>query len=72
MQSVLARATRHIYGNTKDGLRAGLPVVWVRAWGLKPGDRCEVAYDEVLVLIPERVKGSAQAARVLRAMTESK
>ena len=69
---MLARATRRIYGNTKDGFRTGLPVIWVRAWGLEPGDRCEVAYDEVLVLIPERAKGSAQAARVLRAMSEGK
>lgn len=69
---MLGRGTRRIYGNPKDGLRAGLPILWVRAWGLVPGDRFEVAYDEVLVLIPERAKGSAQAVRVLRAMSEGK
>lgn len=68
---MLARGRRRIYGNPKDGLRTSLPIVWVRAWGLSPGDNCDVAYDEVLVLIPERARKSAQAARVLRAMREA-
>jgi hypothetical protein len=67
---MIARGKRRLYGNAADGLRTSLPMVWVRAWGLSPGERCEIAFDEVLVLIPERARKSAQAARVLRAMAE--
>lgn len=62
---MIASGRRRIYGAPEDGLRLGLPVVWTRALGLKPGDSVEVLFDDVLLVIPV---SSRQADRVRRAM----
>lgn len=69
---MIGSAKRRFYGDPGEGLRFGVPVVWARALGLKAKDPCEVVFDEVLVLVPERSKGSRQAKRVLNAMREAR
>jgi antitoxin component of MazEF toxin-antitoxin module len=61
---MLAKMTRRLY---RDGesIRLGLPKIWVDALGLKGGDAVEIAFDELLVVVPRK---SAQADRVLKAM----
>ena len=63
---MIGRKTKAIYRDG-DSVRIGLPKVWVEALGLKPGDRVEAFFDEILVLVPRK---SAQSERVLRAMRE--
>lgn len=47
--------------------RLNLPRSWTDALGLKPGDSVELAFDDVLLVIPRR---SPQADRVRRALAE--
>lgn len=65
---MIGSAKRHFYGDPEEGLRFGVPLVWARALGLKAQDSCEVVFDEVLVVVPARSKGSRQAEAVLKAM----
>lgn len=67
---MILTAVRRLYGTPEEGLRFGVPVVWVRARNLEPGDLCELACDEVLVLFPPGSGDSAQAERVRRALAE--
>lgn len=69
---MIGSANRHFYGTPDVGLRFGVPKVWSRALDLKSGEPCEVLFDEILIVIPARSKGSKQAERVLKAMREAR
>jgi hypothetical protein len=47
------------------GIRTSVPKLWADALSLKAGDRVDLLFDEVLVVIP---RPSKQAERVRRAM----
>jgi bifunctional DNA-binding transcriptional regulator/antitoxin component of YhaV-PrlF toxin-antitoxin module len=56
-------------GGGPRGRRLNLPKSWTDALGLEPGDTVELAFDDVLLVIPRR---SPQSERVRRAMAEAK
>ncbi len=62
---MIGRAVRSLYVGSAHDLRFGVPTLWAQAMGLKPGQRVEVLFDEVLVLVPRK---SSQAQRVIKAM----
>lgn len=65
-KEMLARAIRSIYEDGQGG-RIGVPKVFLDGMGLRHGDKVEVYYDDVLVIVPKK---TAQSERVLAAMRE--
>lgn len=63
---MIARMLRSLYEDGQ-GVRLGIPKLYAEAMGMKKGEKVEVFFDDVLVVVPRK---SAQADRVLRAMRE--
>lgn len=64
------KTTRKVMASgTGDGRVLSLPVQWARFLGLVPHTEVDVYYDDVLIVVPRK---SAQAERLLKAMSEDK
>lgn len=64
---MIGRLRRSLYEDGPGTMRIGMPKVWTDAMCLKKGNKVEVVFDEILVVIPKK---SAQAERVLKAMQD--